>query len=156
MPCIVSLCHSVLSLPCLTDETIVTYCLWPSALLFFRVSTYESVMLKISWRSRKRVHVPIVIIYTKWTGLVFVNETTPQISCLLCFSVVGLNCFERKYEYEVTFDIWRNTKIISVCLVFQPADYFQPTAIQFAALPLFTMYICCTGSPCSCVIIVWT
>lgn len=73
---------------------------------------------KISWRSLKRVHVPIVIIHTKWTWLVFINETTPQISCLLCFNVVGLNCYERKCQYEVTFDIWRNTKIISVCLVF--------------------------------------
>jgi len=75
---------------------------------------------KISWRSLKRVHVPIVIIYTKWTWLVFINETTPHISCLLCFNVVGLNCFERKCECEVKFDAWRNTKIISVCIVFQP------------------------------------
>ena len=47
LPCIVSLCHAVLlTLPCLTDEGIVTYYLRSSALLIFRMSTYEYLMLK--------------------------------------------------------------------------------------------------------------
>jgi len=46
-----------------------------------------------------------IIIYTNKVNLVFFNDTTPQISFLLCFNVVGLNCFERKCEYEFKFGI---------------------------------------------------
>jgi hypothetical protein len=153
LPCIVSLCHSVLlSLPCLTDEEgIVTYYFAiVCAVNFVDVDLWMS-DAKMSWRNLKRAHVPIVIIYTKWTWLVFINEATPQISCLLCFNVVGLNCFERKCQYEVTFDILRNTKIISVCLVFHPESIssqqrysLQPSryspSVCIVQTPLFFRY----------------
>ena len=120
LPCIVSLCHAILlSLPCLTgEEGIVTYYLRSSALLIFWMWTYQYLMLKYLGAVLKEC-MPIII-YTNKVNLVFFNDTTPQISFLLCFNVVGLNCFERKCEYEFKFGIWRNTKIISICLVFQP------------------------------------
>jgi hypothetical protein len=64
--------------------------------------------------------------------------------CLLCFNVVGLNCFERKCECKVKFDIWRNTKIISVCIVFQPESISSQQ--RYSLQP--SRY-----SPCICIVL---
>jgi hypothetical protein len=74
---------------------------------------------------------------------VFINETTPHICCLLYFNVVGLRCFERKCKYEFTFDIrvWRNTKIISVCLVFQPESISSQQRYCFSLAVVHHVYV---------------
>jgi hypothetical protein len=99
--CIVSLCYTVLlTLPCIVSlslrpsDTALSHW-WGRNHILLVLAVVCSVNFldldlrmsdaKISWRSLKRVHVPIVIIYTKWSWLVFINETTTQISLSLVF-----------------------------------------------------------------------